>query len=106
MRPPSTLWAIGFTLPVALTIGVVLLRLEYVPTLIVTASGYFAAGVYTARQRWTGPGPVVLPLVIPAAAVYSLFALNAESWQLLGVPGLALVGCFLGLVVGGRTRPA
>lgn len=99
-RPPPTLWAIGFALPVAVTIGVVLLRLEYVPTLVVTGVAFVAAGVYAARQRWPGLRPVVLPLVIPVAAVYSLFALNAESWQLLGVPGVALLGCLLGWLVG------
>lgn len=86
---------LGWALPVAIVTLIALLQLEYRPTLLVAAVAFLAAGAFASR-RGGRPGAILLALVAPTAAIFALFAINARSWILLGVPAVALAGAVIG----------
>lgn len=99
VRLPTLL---GLGLPIVLTFITVGLKLEYPPTLALVAAGYVAGGIVAARAAPRAPGRVLVALVGPVAALYALFALNAGSVALLGVPAAAAIGSATGMVLGRR----
>ena len=101
---PTSVGLIGLVLPVGLTLAVVGLRLDYPPSLVVAAVAFGAAGIYAGRQARRGLLPIMIPLLVPTLAIYSLFALNAQQWQLLGVPVVGMVASLVGVLLARRPR--
>ena len=101
---PATVGLIGLILPVAVTLAVLGLRLDYPPSLVVAAIAFGAGGIYAGRQARRGLLPILIPLLVPTLAIYSLFALNAQQWQLLGVPVVAVVASLVGVLLARRPR--
>ncbi|HEU5050588.1 MAG TPA: hypothetical protein VFU00_09710 [Gemmatimonadales bacterium] len=106
VRLPGLVTLLGLGLPILLTLITVGLQLEYPRTLALVAAGYFAAGIAAGRAAPGIPRRAFIALAGPVAALYALFALNAGSVALLGVPAAAAIGSAGGLVLGRRRRQA
>jgi hypothetical protein len=103
-RAPATAGLLGLTFPVVLALLALLLGLEIVVILIVTAAAFIAAGVITASRaphlRWRS----VLVLTIPTAVVFVLMAINTRSLSWFAVPLVALLASAAGEGIGRRIR--
>lgn len=102
VRLPALVTLLGLGLPILLTLITVGLKLEYAPTLALVVAGYFGAGIAAGRAAPGIPRRAFIALAGPVAALYALFALNAGSVALLGVPAAAAIGSAAGMVIGRR----
>lgn len=101
-RVPAASTLIGAALPIILTVAIVVLRLEYLPTLVVAFLASFGSALYVGQRFGAHLASTVAALVIPATVLFSIFALNAASWPLLGVPTAMLGGSIPGVALGRR----
>lgn len=101
-RLPAAAILIGVGLPLLLATAVVALRLEYLPTLVVAVLAFLGSGVHLGLQATGRSWETILALFAPCAILFAMFAWNAASWMLLGVPAMALVGSVAGVMLGSR----
>ena len=101
-RLPAAAILFGVGLPLLLATAVVALRLEYLPTLVVAVLAFLGVGAYLGLQTARDPLQLISSLVLPCALLFAMFAWNAASWMLLGVPAMALVGSVAGVMLGSR----
>lgn len=101
-RLPAAAILFGVGLPLLLATAVVALRLEYLPTLVVAILAFLGVGAYLGLRTPRNPRQLIPSLVLPCAVLFAMFAWNAASWMLLGVPAVALVGSVAGVMLGSR----